>query len=87
MRWLIQVSPDDSSPESPLWAMRGAAQAASTCEKAALQVTRSLPRLSVRASECEQRNPSSGRMPRRLGSTQKMSGSSRRSAMGKIPLR
>jgi len=66
---------------------RGAAQARITAAKAVLQVTSKRSRRSVRASEREQRNPSSGRIARSLGSTQKTSGSSRLSAIGKIPLR
>jgi hypothetical protein len=41
-----------------------------TASNAALQVTTKRPRRSVRASECEQWNPSSGRIARRRGSTQ-----------------
>ena len=78
MRWLIQLP----SP-SP----RGMAQASITCENAALHVTANRPRRRVRASECERWNPSSGRMARSRGSTQKTSGSSRLSAIGKIPVR
>jgi hypothetical protein len=49
---------------------RGAAQASITASNAALQVTTKRPRRSVRASEREQWNPSSGRIARRRGSTQ-----------------
>ena len=82
MRSLIQVSP----PSGPS-AGRGAAQASSTRAKAVLQVTVKRPRRKVRASEREQWKPFNGRMPRSLGSTQKISGSSCASAMGKMPLR
>jgi len=52
-----------------------------------LQVTAKRPLLSTLASECEQWNRSSGRIARFFGSIQKISGSSRESAIGKIPLR
>ena len=66
---------------------RGAAQLFITASNASSQVTSKRPRRNVRASEREQWNPSSGRMARCRGSTQKISGSSRLSAIGKMPLR
>jgi len=49
---------------------RGAAHESITESKAALHVTVKRPRRSVRASEREQWNPSSGRIARSRGSTQ-----------------
>jgi hypothetical protein len=66
---------------------RGSAQARITAGKSALQVTVKVPRFSTLASEREQWKPSSGRIARRRGSTQKTSGSARSSAIGNTPLR
>ncbi|ODU69660.1 MAG: hypothetical protein ABT11_11730 [Novosphingobium sp. SCN 66-18] len=78
MRRLIQLSSASG---------RGAAQASITESNAALHVTVKRPRRSVRASERDRWNPSSGRIARMRGSTQNTSGSSRLSAIGKIPAR
>ena len=74
---LIQLS-GRSSVASP--------QARSTAGKSRLAVTWNLSARMVLRSDRDRCSPSSGRMARFLGSTQKISGSSLLSAMGNIPI-
>lgn len=74
---LIQLS-GRSSVASP--------QARSTAGKSWLAVTWNLSDRMVLRSDRERCSPSSGKIARFLGSTQKISGSSLLSAMGNIPI-